>query len=833
MTRWLFFLAALLLWPASAEAQVNIDANLIHLGSAPCTLSTGSGAPSAGATCDHYLDTATGDFWVKASSGTWLKVVDYWTAHNLIIGEGAGTALAALAGCTNGLVRWASSSVDPICDTNPTVTSLTTTGGITLGTNELPTTGYSSNLGALSDKFLAVYGAELWIETLVAQSTMATIGGRILVAPTNELTVDRSPQLAAPGAPTVTPQGTAGTTTYKYRISALDADGETLASSEGQTTTGNAALSAGNNNLVTWSAVTGATSYNVYGRTSGAELFMSNTASLSFTDTGSITPAGALPTTNTTRNELSMKYNNLSAGDVTYMEANGKVEFFQVNDFPITGSSITNKQFTIAGNHTSEFQAGWTFQVAGSANNNGSYTVSTSSCAGNCWSTGSGTTTITMTAAPASNTADGYVLYVQNPAVTGYIYRMFRDGQDGSSGAGSQQWYAGDAMLDTGNVGNGFIDEYSIRGTKASTEQGPTIVGNVRNSTTYNDWSPRWAIGNLNGLYGYTAQTYGVAMGNPTATNIDIDATNGIRICNGTCFTSSNIKLAADTSGNLSLTGNLSVGTAGHIASGQTAFNTGTGYWLEYNSGTPRVSLGVAGGNRVVWDGTNLTVVSTPVTINQNGITVVPSNLTATNGYQFSVSGGGQAGLWVNDQAGLDRNTIVYTQTPSGQQATAALEVDYNGHTGPFQIGINDFDGTFANSTITLDANHADGGDSSTLGFKYTFAADHTVYVQNDIATRLVLGANSVNVAWDGAQFYPFNDNAKNLGTPSFRWGTTYTVGLVIYGTPQFAGTNSTGAQGPSFGANAPAGIATLTHPYTWIQVTTADGSTAYVPAWK
>jgi len=106
--------------------------------------------------------------------------------------------------------------------------------------------------------------------------------------------------LSTPGVPTVTPQGTTGATTYSYRIVARNSSGVTLAGTGGTTATGNATLSATNFNRVTWSAVTGAESYDVYGRTAAAELFMANTTALTFDDTGTITPSGALPGSNTT-----------------------------------------------------------------------------------------------------------------------------------------------------------------------------------------------------------------------------------------------------------------------------------------------------------------------------------------------------------------------------------------------------------------------------------------------------------------------------------------------------------------------------------------------------
>ncbi len=61
-------------------------------------------------------------------------------------------------------------------------------------------------------------------------------------------------------------QGSAGTTTYSYRVSAFNSTGETLACASVQMTDGNATLSATNFNRLTWDAVSGATGYNIWGR---------------------------------------------------------------------------------------------------------------------------------------------------------------------------------------------------------------------------------------------------------------------------------------------------------------------------------------------------------------------------------------------------------------------------------------------------------------------------------------------------------------------------------------------------------------------------------------
>jgi hypothetical protein len=129
-----------------------------------------------------------------------------------------------------------------------------------------------------------------------------------------------SATLTVPGVPTVSNVGTGGAVTYSYRITALSGIGETTAGTAGTTATGNATLDGTNYNRVTWTAVTGATGYKVYGRTAGTELLMStvfvtvpggstkigggvinvNAVGNGFEDKGiPVTPAGALPGANT------------------------------------------------------------------------------------------------------------------------------------------------------------------------------------------------------------------------------------------------------------------------------------------------------------------------------------------------------------------------------------------------------------------------------------------------------------------------------------------------------------------------------------------------------
>lgn len=87
--------------------------------------------------------------------------------------------------------------------------------------------------------------------------------------------------------------------TYYYRVSAINAVGETLAFAE-QSQVVPAGTST-NTVTVNWTAVSNATGYKVYGRDTGAELLIATVGAVTtYIDDGSVTPAGALPASNTT-----------------------------------------------------------------------------------------------------------------------------------------------------------------------------------------------------------------------------------------------------------------------------------------------------------------------------------------------------------------------------------------------------------------------------------------------------------------------------------------------------------------------------------------------------
>lgn len=370
-----------------------------------------------------------------------------------------------------------------------------------------PLNNYDQNLGQINKKWLGLWAAELNVETLVAQNTIATIGGRIIVAPTNTLIADLAP----------------ATTT------------------------------------------------------------------------------------------INVKYNNFNNGDRVYMESGGQVEFFAIT----SGASVIGGGF--------------------------SYTVTRN-----------------------------------------------------LDGSGANQWYAGDAMVDTGVSGNGFIDLYSVNGVKSGTQLGPTIVGNVRNSSTYNDWTENWAIGNLNGIYGYGTNVFGVALGKYAASNthLTVDPTNGIRIFNGL----STVVGQWDSSGNI---------TVGQVGSGLSNIQiTAAGQISIRNNTTARIQLnsdgsGFLASSNLAWDTSgNLTVAGGNATLDTTGLHLLEGTTTQSavnwkDGNNFIVSlngdligtGSSSDGVFlitIGNQNGTRTGLMSFSTGPSSTTANTGASFSVPGRT---QVG--------------------------------------------------------------------------------------------------------------------------------------------------
>jgi hypothetical protein len=154
-----------------------------------------------------------------------------------------------------------------------------------------------SSISSAALLYIATSGddCDIWFDDPLSSGDETTLDGLVAAhtgVPTSQ--PDKGGSLVVPldtpSAPTVTPQGTPGSTTWGYKVTALSQSGETLASTEGQTTTGAAALNKTNYNRVTWAAVPGAVRYGIYRASAGGNPSttgkMTEVAGLQFDDTG-------------------------------------------------------------------------------------------------------------------------------------------------------------------------------------------------------------------------------------------------------------------------------------------------------------------------------------------------------------------------------------------------------------------------------------------------------------------------------------------------------------------------------------------------------------------
>jgi hypothetical protein len=291
-------------------------------------------------------------------------------------------------------------------------------------------------------------------------------------------------------------------------------------------------------------------------------------------------------------------------------------------------------------------------------------------------------------------------------------YSITRNEEGG--GGVANQWYAGDGMMGVGAVvGDGWLDCYAIRGIKSAAEQGPACVANVRIGSAFNAWAPFAAWGNLNGLYSFSTTRWGFHAGYEPLIHGGFDTIDGFTIKNN-----ATLLMQFDTSGNgflagsLDVTNNITVGQAGAIKSGATAYDTGEGYWLDCNftSGScdPRFRIGTtsAGTSYLRWTGSALelkserfTVASSGVSINTSGGLACASSLggyyfnygdSATNGMYSCESAGVRDLTLMSQKAGQAIVEIVAVNTSLSSTATLQLQADIGATPSFFKVFADD-----------------------------------------------------------------------------------------------------------------------------------------------
>lgn len=771
-----FLLVALLLACATGDALAQtVTGARFELTTGPCTLRSGSGAPASGlgAVCDTYFRTDQYVIYLKTSGSVWSELyraggtdvavadggtgLSSYTTGDLLYASGATTLAGRAAVASGSLLASAGTSNAPVWSATPSVTTLTGTtslvsplftnstaaqittsaGNLTIapsgdvilgpsGVDTLPNTGYTQNLGSLSNKFLTLHAAELWVETLVAQNTIATIGGRILVGATTTLAADLTSVATSISAKHN--NLVLNDTVY------LEADGKvefllvTSAASGGGPYTYTVTRNLDGTGANAW--IAGDAIFNTGNTNSG---FIDQYSYNSFTAAGlqyifNFNNTGSVYSVNYADESTYPTWSPLGNGANT--EVNDAIYFgAPAAWYALTANVIT--PIALGGGTTIVFEY-W----------NGSTWASLTGSAGSLASVGPGGLTWT-------NPQSGWVATTIN-GVSAFWMRIRINAFSGASTAG--------------------LWRTTRRGTQG---WGPTIVGNQRtatgSSTNFNAWSPRWAIGNMNGLYGYTTTRYGAGFGDESAANLTIDATDGIRFRNG----STTLMQLTSAQLNLMNTGVIKSGSA-------TALSTGAGLWIAAGSGTPTFRVGDPAGDYLQWDGSTITLKSQQLTIDSNGITIVPtSTYIGIRSYKFNVADGrlgsfgiapptGRA-LWLsstwtgNSDLTTGSSVILEAQhyNPSGSNyvATVSLEA-YATH--------RNFNATADN--INFDAgNHVSLGSNDLRIFTNNGSTTTQPYMRSD-GNYLVIESRSTA---NGGTIYLGNDNNTNVNLTSGGGRTT------------------------------------------------------------
>lgn len=426
----------------------------------------------------------------------------------------------------------------------PTLNLVLNPGGdITLdptGDDVLPLTNYDINLGSLSKKYLTIHAAELWVETLVAADVIATIGGHILVAPTTTLVEDTQSQTQL----------------------CLN-NGFEIAGGGGVDVFLNWVESAGNGTIIrdstykhggTYSCkLTSGISFNTYVYQQ-FDVNQGEVYTISFwvrTISASSTYQGRYGIYDATHSTWIVALTGVGGGTIF-------TETTLTCTIPAGCTRIYLYFYCPTGNtYYAHFDDVICYLDYINTKHNNLVTDDI------VYMQSSGKIEFIRILSEASIFGKGFKYYVQRDL----------------DGTGPNNWYAGDAVLNTGNIGDGYIDIYSEHSIKGDTEFGPTVAGIIRIGTVYNNLIEGWAIGNLNGLYGYGEDTYGAAFGRYQVgyDYITIEPTNGIQM------KSNRVIIGEKTHVKLNLQGDFFLGTDISIASGTNfaVFNVAQTYNTE------------------------------------------------------------------------------------------------------------------------------------------------------------------------------------------------------------------------------------------------------------
>ncbi len=468
---------------------LTVGANTVSL-TTPGTLSVSSTNAAAGShthaiTASSNPGAATA--LLKSDTSGYLQLL------RLGIGVAPSYALHLLSTSTQARISY---SVDYYADLIVGTTgnlTVQTVGDIVLdptGDDVLPRGSKEVDLGSYNRMWRTLCAAELYVETLVAQYVMATIGGRIVVAPTTKLIADLSGTNRLGNGDFETAGGGGADVFAVWGEVASDgAIVRTTTAGEYHTDSGGAAAK------LTAGPTLNTRIYQTYTVVPGKGY------AFSFWTRGDLTNAGRY-----------MVYDDTNAANIIALASTGitSATFTSIHvsfTAPALCTQVSVQLYCPAVN------AGWAcFDDA--ALFDGWIDVEHNNLADNDY--------LWLQAAPGG-IAQYEVMQVTDGPTTitgGFRYTVTR----WLDGTAANTWYTGDAVVNYGyTAGEGYIDITSTQ--TILNHLGPTITIYARSATAlWNSMTPVVTMGNLDSFCGYGAE-YGFAVGN----NLTLEAATGFK----------------------------------------------------------------------------------------------------------------------------------------------------------------------------------------------------------------------------------------------------------------------------------------------------------------
>jgi len=201
-----------------------------------------------------------------------------------------------------------------------------------------------------------------------------------------------------------------------------------------------------------------------------------------------------------------------------------------------------------------------------------------------------------------------------NPPPGGDAYWAVYSNADGKlwrwvSASGAYTKAADGADISAGSIAADRLAAANLGAIRA--DLGTVTAGNFSlNSSGYiRSGTVTWLSGT--GIWmGFDTAAYKFRIGNPSGAQLAWDGTSltfSGALSGATGTFSGALSAATGSFGNVTASGSVSVSTTGNIQGGQTAYNTGTGFWIGYSSGY-KFSIGNPAGEYMRWTGSALEV---------------------------------------------------------------------------------------------------------------------------------------------------------------------------------------------------------------------------------